>query len=143
MASVAPLPEPRRRRQWTRANQRLVGQRLGTLACANQTLTGASQAGQTLSKATPIAGAVLSAPLAHPGEIGLGTCVRLSLSGGRSVAQMTEEGVVIEVVEPGTGVTSARVAFRRTQAAGEPRYVIQCWSRRVLRDASGLVVVSA
>ena len=118
MAAPARLPEPRRRRQWTRASQRLA-------------------------KATPIAGAVLSAPLAHPGEIGLGTCVRLSLCGGRSLHQMTEEGVVIEVVEPGTGVTSARVAFRRTETTGEPRYVIQCWSRRVLRHASGLVVVSA
>jgi hypothetical protein len=111
MAAPARLPEPRRRRQWTRANQRLVG---------------ASQL-----------------PNAVQGEIGLGTCVRLSLSGGRSVAQMTEEGVVIEVVEPGTGVTSARVAFLRTETTGEPRYVIQCWSRRVLRHASGLVVVSA
>jgi hypothetical protein len=76
------------------------------------------------------------------GEIGLGACVRVSLTGSHSRLQMAEEGVVIEVVAPDTEVRSTRVAFLRTLVAPEPRYVIQCWSRRVLRSADTLVVVS-
>lgn len=75
-------------------------------------------------------------------EITLGACVRVSLSGARARSQMVEEGVVIEVVAPDAEVQSARVVRLVTPIADEPRYVIQCWSRRVLRQASGLVVVA-
>lgn len=73
----------------------------------------------------------------------VGACVRVSLSGGRTPWQMTEEGVVIEVVEADAAIRSARVAYIRAPLAGERRYVIQCWSRRVLRGPDRLVVVSA
>lgn len=97
---------------------------------------------RTWSRKPSIVGAALPSPVAQQGEIDLGTCVRVSLSGGRSRYQMTEEGVVIEVVEPDTAVRSARVAFLQTPIAEERRYVIQCWSRRVLRHASGMIVVA-
>lgn len=78
-------------------------------------------------------------PVEPPDTLGLGTCVRLSLSrhltGGRS-----EEGVVIEVVQPGEPPRSARVAFVRTPTAPDVRYVIQCWDRRVLRRGEDLEV---
>ncbi len=74
--------------------------------------------------------------------ISLGTCVRVSLSGAHSRRRMLEEGVVIEVVPPDTEVRSARVVRLRVPIADEPRYVIQCWSRRVLRHASDLLVVT-
>ncbi len=55
---------------------------------------------------------------------------------------MTEEGVVIELVQPDTEVQSARVAFVRVPVSEEQRYVIQCWSRRVLRQASSMIVAA-
>lgn len=78
-------------------------------------------------------------------EISLGTAVRLSLASGRARSGLTEEGVVIEVVPPGARVRSARVACplwsypSRSTAAG---YVVQCWDRRVLRQAREMRIVS-
>ncbi|MGD0107293.1 MAG: hypothetical protein ABSC06_25125 [Rhodopila sp.] len=80
---------------------------------------------------------------AAPGAIDLGTCVRVSLSGGWARAGMTEEGVVIEVVPPGCGMRSARVRLRHTASSRSRvvRFVIQCWTCRVLRRAQELEVI--
>lgn len=80
-----------------------------------------------------------------PVGIDLGTSVLTSPSGGRSRKDMTEEGVVIEVVPPGGQVRSARVVYPRTACAARSavvRYVVQCWTRRVLRWAAELQVIS-
>jgi hypothetical protein len=81
---------------------------------------------------------------AAPGAIDLGTCVLVSLSGGWARAGMTEEGVVIEVVPPGCGMRSARVLLRHTASSRSrvARFVIQCWTCRVLRRGQELLVVS-
>jgi hypothetical protein len=76
------------------------------------------------------------------GQIDLGTAVRVSLSGSHRTSLMCEEGVVIEVVEPATDVRAARVFHHPERLSVERRYVVQCWSRRVLRHAAHMVVVS-
>lgn len=96
----------------------------------------------TRMRSRTIVGAVLAPPVPQTEEIDLGTCVRVSLSGGHSRLRMHEEGVVIEVVPPDSEVQSARVAYLKTPKSTERRYVIQCWSRRVLRNAADLLVVS-
>ncbi|MGD0109218.1 MAG: hypothetical protein ABSC06_35050 [Rhodopila sp.] len=81
---------------------------------------------------------------AVPLGVDLGTCVLVSLSGGWARAGMIEEGVVIEVVPPGCGMRSARVLLRHTASSRSrvSRYVVQCWTCRVLRRAQELLVVS-
>jgi hypothetical protein len=82
---------------------------------------------------------------ATPATIDLGTCVRLCPFGGRAARSMTEEGVVIEVVPPWQPVRSARVIFppsRMSSRSKVPRYVVQCWERRVVRRAAELLVVA-
>jgi hypothetical protein len=57
---------------------------------------------------------------------------------------MTEEGVVIEVVPAWCGVRSARVIYPRTTGSSRSlvaRYVVQCWTCRVLRRAAEMVLV--
>jgi hypothetical protein len=72
---------------------------------------------------------------AAPGEIGLGSCVRVSLSGGWALADLTREGVIIEVVPPGRPVRSAAVAPPRATRSSVTRYVVQCRGSRVVRPA--------
>lgn len=96
----------------------------------------------TRMRSLAIVGAVVAPPVSQMEAIDLGTCVRVSLSGGHSRLRMHEEGVVIEVVPPDGKVRSARVAYLKTPKSTEPRYVVQCWSRRVLRNAADLLVVS-
>jgi len=81
---------------------------------------------------------------APPAGIDLGTAVLTSLAGGRSRAGMTEEGVVIEVVPPGRPVRSLRVIYSGSAASRSAvvRYVVQCWTCRVLRWSAELLVVS-
>jgi hypothetical protein len=71
--------------------------------------------------------------------LGLGTCVLVSLSG--DAAEMTEEGVVIEVVAPGDRPRSKRVETPDSLRAPLTRYVVHCrWRRLLLRRAGELVV---
>ncbi len=74
-----------------------------------------------------------------PAGIDLGTAVLTSLAGGRSRAGMGEEGIVIEVVPPGCPVRSARVVYPRSAVV---RYVVQCWTCRVIRWTAELLVIS-
>ena len=68
--------------------------------------------------------------------------MRVSLDGLRSWSAMRDEGVLIEVVPPGAWPRSARVeplvGRRRPHAVS---YIVQCWDRRVSRQAADLVVV--
>lgn len=80
-----------------------------------------------------------------PAGIDLGTAVLTSLAGGRSRTGMTEEGVVIEVVPPGGQARSARVNYSRSGCASRStvvRYVVQCWTCRVIRWTAELHVIS-
>ena len=80
-----------------------------------------------------------------PAGIDLGTAVLTSPAGGRSRAGLTEEGVVIEVVPPGAPVRSARVVYPRSACASRSavvRYVVQCWTCRVIRWTAELLVIS-
>jgi hypothetical protein len=80
-----------------------------------------------------------------PAGIDLGTAVLTSLAGGRSRPGMTEEGVVIEVVPPGGQVRSPRVIYSRSGCASRStvvRYVVQCWTCRVIRWTAELLVIS-
>ena len=79
-----------------------------------------------------------------PAGIDLGTAVLTSLAGGRSRAGMSEEGVVIEVVPPGAPVRSARVVYSRSASTRSTvvRYVVQCWTCRVIRWTAELLVIS-
>lgn len=79
---------------------------------------------------------------AKPTTPDLGTCVLVSLAGGRARALMREEGVVIEVVPPGCAALSARIVAPRSVRSSVVRYVVQCWELRLLRRAVELVVVS-
>ena len=74
--------------------------------------------------------------------IALGSAVRVSLYGGWARAGMTEEGVVIEVVPPRCSPRSARVEPGRPARSPACRYVVQCWTCRVLRRAAEIVLVS-
>lgn len=81
---------------------------------------------------------------AAPAGIDLGSCVLVSRLGGRSRGDRTEEGVVIELVQPGGGVLSARVVDLHTDkrsGSTVTRYVVQCWTRRVLRRAAEMELV--
>ena len=69
--------------------------------------------------------------------------MRVARDGRRATYAMREEGVVVEVVPPGSlprslRVTRLAVAKRRSPATG---YVVQCSTCRVLRQADKLVVV--
>jgi len=88
----------------------------------------------------PEPGALPDADPSQP-PIELGTAVRVSLSGGWAVTGMTEEGVVIEIVPPGGWPRSDRVLPARCTRSSVARYVVQCWSCRVLRSAAEMVVV--
>ncbi len=79
--------------------------------------------------------------------IALGSAVRVSLYGGwaqadATGASMTEEGVVIEVVSPGCSPRSARVEPGRPARSPACRYVVQCWTCRVLRRSADIILVS-
>jgi hypothetical protein len=79
-----------------------------------------------------------------PAAIDLGTSVRVNLWGART--HLDDEGVVIEVVPRGAAIRSARVWVPASHGFGNcssvPRYVVQCWERRVIRRAGELAVVS-
>lgn len=102
-------------------------------------------------------------PVEAPGQIGLGTAVRISPCGGWRATDMTEVGVVIEVVPPGQRVCSAHVAYAHTTGSsreqrvlwttreqrvlwtsrsGVARYVVRTRTRRLVRRAGELVVVA-
>jgi hypothetical protein len=74
----------------------------------------------------------------RPEWIDLGTCVLVSLFHG---PRLRQEGVVIEVVAPGAIIRSERVYDRR-EVRQELRFVVQCWTRRVVRYADEMAVVA-
>lgn len=75
-------------------------------------------------------------------RIEIGTAVRVSLAGGWAERDMTEEGLVIEVVPAGCCPHAARVRPARSSRSSVTRYVIQCDDCRVLRRAYEMRVVS-
>ena len=84
------------------------------------------------------------APVVAPQGIDLGSCVLVSLLGDWNRSDCTEEGVVIEVVPPGGFVRSARVVDHhpgKHSRSVVTRYVVQCWTRRVIRRAVELELV--
>lgn len=80
-----------------------------------------------------------------PREICPGSAVRVSPFGGRTKDQMTEEGVVIDVVKAGEPVRTPEILYARRLIGSRStvtRYVIQCANYRVVRRGSELVVIA-
>lgn len=78
----------------------------------------------------------------RPGVIDLGTCVRIDPRSGRSGTGLTEEGVVIEIVDPGqpvltAGLTDCRNARPRVRTR---RYVVESGGGRHVRRGRAMEV---
>lgn len=81
----------------------------------------------------------------RPDTIGLGTCVLVSPFGGRTRAQMREEGVVTEIVARGEPVRTRDILYASRLLGSRSsvcRYVVQCANFRVVRRAAEMVVVA-